>query len=315
MADYPTREERLKEITDQLEKGIGELFQSGQYAAYLATMAKFHNYSFGNIFLIMMQCPNASHVAGYNDWKRKFGRQVKRFEKGIKILAPCPYKQRIETPKLDTATQRPIIGADGQPEMSVQEVKKTYYKVVTVFDVQQTTGKPLPELASELNGEVAGFEKLLAKLIDISPMPVEFSEIKGSAKGYCSYLEQRIVVKADMSQTQTLKTLVHEICHAKCHNPEALAEADSKNRQTREVEAESVAYVVGQNLGIDTADYSFGYIAGWSANKELPELKASLAFIRSQAAEIIDSIKLKPPVKERASPQPEQKPKKAEIGR
>ena len=202
---------------------------------------------------------------------------------------------------------------DGKPEMQVQEVKKTYYKIVTVFDVQQTTGKPLPELASELNGEVAGFDKLLAKLIDISPMPVEFSELSGSTKGYCSYLEQRIVVKEGMSQTQTLKTLVHEICHAKCHNPEALAETDNKSRQTREVEAESVAYVVCQNLGIDTADYSFGYIAGWSANKELPELKASLAFIRSQAAEIIDSIK--PPVKERAAPQPEQKRKKAEIGR
>lgn len=313
MADYPTQEERLKEVTDKLEKGIGELFQSGRYAEYLAVMAKFHNYSYGNILLIMTQCPSASQVAGYNDWKRKFGRQVKRFAKGIKILAPCPYKQRIEKPKLDKSTQKPIIGADGQPEMLVHEVKKTYYKVVTVFDVQQTTGKPLPELASELNGEVAGFEKLLAKLIGISPMPVEFSELSGSVKGYCSYLEQRIVVKDGMSQTQTLKTLVHEICHAKCHNPEALAEADNKSRQTREVEAESVAYVVCQNLGIDTADYSFGYIAGWSANKELPELKASLAFIRSQAAEIIDSIK--PPVKERAAPQPEQKRKKAEIGR
>lgn len=313
MAEYSAREERLKEITDQLEEGIGELFQSGRYAEYLAVMAKFHNYSFGNIFLIMRQCPDASHVAGYNDWKRKFGRQVKRFEKGIKILAPCSYKHQVEKPKIDEATQKPIIGADGQPEMLVQEFKKTYYKIVTVFDVQQTTGKPLPELASELNGEVAGYEKLLAKLIDISPMPVKFGELSGSTKGYCSYLEQQIVVKEGMSQTQTLKTLVHEICHAKCHNPEALAETDNKSRQTREVEAESVAYVVCQNLGIDTADYSFGYIAGWSANKELPELKASLAFIRSQAAEIIDSIK--PPVKEIAAPQPEQKPKKAEPGR
>lgn len=313
MADYPTREERLQEITDKLEKGIGELFQSGRYAEYLAVMAKFHNYSYGNILLIMAQCPGASQVAGYNDWKRKFGRQVKRFAKGIKILAPCPYKQRLETTKVDPATQKPIIGADGQPETVVREVRKTYYKTVTVFDVQQTTGKPLPELASELNGEVAGYEKLLAKLVSISPMPVEFSELSGSTKGYCSYLEQRIVVKEGMSQTQTLKTLVHEICHAKCHSPEALAAADGKSRQTREVEAESVAYVVCQNLGIDTSDYSFGYIAGWSANKELPELKASLAFIRSQAAEIIDSIK--PPVKEKATPQPEQKRKKAEPAR
>lgn len=313
MAEYSVREDRLKEITDQLEKGIGELFQSGRYAEYLAVMAKFHNYSFSNILLIMTQCPSASHVAGYNDWKRKFGRQVKKFAKGIKILAPCPYKQLIEKPKVDAATQKPIIGADGQPEMLVQEIKKNYYKIVTVFDVQQTTGKPLPELVSELNGEVAGFEKLLAKLIGVSPMPVEFRKLSGSTNGCCSYQEQRIVVKEGMSQTQTLKTLVHEICHAKCHNPEVLAETDNKNRQTREVEAESVAYVVCQNLGIDTADYSFGYIAGWSANKELPELKASLAFIRSQAAEIIDSIK--PSVKERAAPQPEQKRKKAEIGR
>ena len=313
MAEYSTREERLKEITDKLEEGIGQLFQSGRYAEYLAVMAKFHNYSYGNILLIMTQCPSASQVAGYNDWKRKFGRQVKRFAKGIKILAPCSYKHQIEIPKIDKSTQKPVIGVDGKPEMQVQEVKKTYYKIVTVFDVQQTTGKPLPELASELNGEVAGFDKLLTTLIDISPMPVEFSELSGSTKGYCSYLEQRIMVKEGMSQTQTLKTLVHEICHAKCHNPETLAETDNKSRQTREVEAESVAYVVCQNLGIDTADYSFGYIAGWSANKELPELKASLAFIRSQAAEIIDSIK--PPVKERAAPQLEQKRKKAEIGR
>lgn len=313
MADYPTREERLQEITDKLEKGIVDLFQSGRYAEYLAVMAKFHNYSYGNILLIMAQCPGASQVAGYNDWKRKFGRQVKKIAKGIKILAPCPYKQRIEKTKVDPATQKPIIGADGQPETVVHEVKKTYYKIVTVFDVQQTTGKPLPELVSELNGEVADYEKLLTKLIDISPMPVEFSELSGSAKGYCSYLEQRIVVKEGMSQTQTVKTLVHEICHAKCHDPEFLAETDGKNRQTREVEAESVAYVVCQNLGIDTADYSFGYIAGWSANKELPELKASLSFIRSQAAEIIDSIK--PPVKEKNTPQPEQSKKQSEPAR
>ena len=313
MAEYSTREERLKEITDKLEEGIGQLFQSGRYAEYLAVMAKFHNYSYGNILLIMTQCPSASQVAGYNDWKRKFGRQVKRFAKGIKILAPCSYKHQIEIPKIDKSTQKPVIGVDGKPEMQVHEDKNTYYKIVSFFAVQHSTGTPVLDLASELNGEVAGFDKLLTTLIDISPMPVEFSELSGSTKGYCSYLEQRIVVKEGMSQTQTLKTLVHEICHAKCHNPETLAETDNKSRQTREVEAESVAYVVCQNLGIDTADYSFGYIAGWSANKELPELKASLAFIRSQAAEIIDSIK--PPVKERAAPQLEQKRKKAEIGR
>ena len=230
MADYLTREDRLKEVTDKLEKGIGELFQSGRYADYLAVMAKFHNYSYGNILLIMKQCPDASQVAGYNDWQRKFGRQVKRFEKGIKILAPCSYKQRIEIPKVDAATQNPIIEADGQPETLVQEVKKTYYKIVTVFDVQQTTGKPLPELANELNGEVAGYEKLLVRLIDISPMPVEFGELSGATKGYCSYQDQRIVVKEGMSQTQTLKTLVHEICHAKCHNQEVLTETDKKSR-------------------------------------------------------------------------------------
>ncbi len=302
MPENKTPDERLKALTDKLESGISDVFQSGKYAEYLAAMSKFHRYSFGNVMLIFMQRPSASRVAGYNDWKNKFDRQVKAGEKGIKILAPCPYRKWGKQEKIDPQTQQAVEGADGQPVMEWVRVEAVRYKIVTVFDISQTEGKELPTLAvSELSGDVAGYERIIAALQALSPLPVAFEAFPRTAKGYCSYTEQRIVVQPGMSQTQTVKTLVHEIAHAKLHGPPVLGGEGGLSRSEREVEAESVAYVVCQHLGIDTSDYSFGYVAGWSRDKDMTALKACLDRIRSTAAELIDGVEGRE--KEQAPPQ------------
>lgn len=284
MQEYISASERLKALTDQLEQGVSGIFQSGQYAAYLTAMSKFHHYSFGNTMLIFMQCPNATHVAGYHDWRRNFGRQVKRGERGITILAPCPYRRKEEVEEA---------ASDGLSSASIQWVQRMGFRTVTVFDVSQTEGKPLPELAKKLTGDVAQYESMIAALRGISPYPISIEPFPGTAYGCCNFVEQRILVQPGMSQTQTIKTLIHEVSHAKLHAPTEKTDGklpQSKQRFVREMEAESVAYVVCQHFGIDTADYSFGYVAGWSHGKDLSQLKASLELIRNTAAELIDGI-------------------------
>lgn len=291
MQEHTSAEERLKALTDKLESGVSDIFQSSQYAEYLAAMSKFHHYSFGNTLLIFMQRPDATRVAGYHDWKNKFGRQVKAHEKGIQILAPCIYYKWVQRQKISEQAGLPMQGTDGSPVMEWVREQRMGYKIVTVFDVSQTEGKELPSLGvSELTGNVTGYSAILEKLQSLSPLPVVFETFPKDAKGYCSYLEQRIVIQPNMSQQQTVKTLVHEIAHAKLHLPTDLDPAERPSRTAREVEAESIAYVVCQHLGIDTSDYSFAYVAGWSRDQDLTVLKASLERIRATAAELIDGM-------------------------
>lgn len=283
--------ERLAELTERLERGIWELYDSGQYAAYLSAMSKFHHYSFANALLILLQCPTASRVAGFHTWKKEFGRQVKRGEKGIQILAPCPVRQYVWQEAKDPQTGQPIRNPDGTPKMETRIATVTRFKVAYVFDVSQTEGRALPALSvSELTGDVENFQAMYDGLAADSPVPVTEGFVPGEAKGYYSPSEGRIVLRHGMSQVQTLKTLVHEIAHAKLHDPEKISPEERKARQEKEVEAESVAYVVCQYFGIDTSDYSFGYVAGWSRGKELAELKASLDAIHSTAGEIISAL-------------------------
>ena len=287
--------EKIKEITDRLEQGIAELFDSERYKDYLRVMSKFHNYSFRNTLLIAMQAPDASLVAGYNTWKNTHGRHVKGGEKGIKIFAPSPYKVKREVEKLDPQTRKPIIGKDGKPVTEEQEITVPAYKVVSVFDVSQTEGRELPDIAvDELTGDVDRYNDFFAALEKTSPVPIGFENIEGKSHGYYHLEEKRIAIQEGMSELQTLKTAIHEIAHAKLHDIDLNAPkedlADRPDRRTREVQAESVAYTVCQHYGLDTSDYSFGYVAGWSSGRELAELKASLETIRTAAAEIIDSI-------------------------
>ena len=293
-------DERLAELTDKLENGVKEVYASGQYAEYLAAMSKFHRYSFGNALLILFQCPAASHVAGYNTWKKTFGRQVKKGERGIQILAPCPYQKAVSREKKDPTTGQTLYGADGKPLRETEFVSATRFKIAWVFDISQTEGRELPSIGvSELTGDVPDFPAIYDRLAAISPLPVEQDTVPGAAKGYTSFLEQRIVIKPGMSQVQTIKTLIHEISHAKLHDPEQTAKGEEKARREKEVEAESVAFVVCKHFGIDTSDYSFAYVAGWSRGKELAELKASLDIIHSTAGEIINAIQPPEPIQER----------------
>ena len=284
--------ERMKEITDRLETGIQELFESERYKAYLTTMSKFHSYSFNNTLLIAMQ--GGQLVAGYNKWRDNFHRNVKKGEKAIKILAPAPFKAKKEVQKLD-AQGRPVMGKDGKPVTEVQEIQVPAFKIVSVFDVSQTEGEPLPSIGvEELTGSVERYGEFFKALEQTSPVPIGFEDIPGGSHGYYHLTEKRIAIQAAMSELQTLKTAIHEIAHSKLHaiDPEAPAieQADRPDSRTREVQAESVAYAVCQHYGLDTSDYSFGYVAGWSSGKELKELKASLETIRATAHELITTI-------------------------
>ena len=287
--------DRVKELTDQLEQGIQDLFASGQYAEYLKTMAKFHNYSFNNCLLIYFQRPSATRVAGFGTWK-ELGRYVKRGEKGIKIFAPCPYKKTVEAEQTDPAPWQTTTEPGGKPPAEKTEIIIPMFKVVTVFDVSQTDGKELPTLGvDELKGDVDGYAAFFHALEQVSPVPVSFEQVNGSAKGYFSHEEQRIVIREGMGQLHTLKTAIHEIAHAILHNhygqkKRNIPVEQCKDHNTREVEAESVAFVVCQHYGLDTSEYSFGYVAGWSSGRERKELKASLDTIRQTAADLIDRI-------------------------
>ena len=309
--------QQVREITDKLEQGIKELFESEKFKEYLTTMSKFYNYSFNNTLLIAMQKPDATLIAGYTSWQRNFDRHVMKGEKGIKILAPAPYKAQEEREKIDPATQKPVLDADGKPVTETVEVMRPAFKVVNVFDVSQTDGKELPDIAvDELTGSVENYAAFFEALKQESPVPISFEDIPGGAKGYFSYVENRIAIQKGMSEIQTMKTAIHEIAHAKLHaiNPdEKIAPEERKDRHTKEVEAESVAYTVCRRYGIETSDYSFGYIAGWSSDKDTKELKGSLETIRSTATEMIESIdaKLKVLLAEKSQEQTQEMPEPA----
>ena len=349
MADKPTSRERLQEITAGIEQGIKNLFESEKYAHYLSVMSKFHRYSVNNTMLIYMQRPDATLVAGYNKWKNQFGRHVKKGEHGITIIAPTPYKKKIEEMKRDPDTQAPILDADGKAVMEEKEIEIPMFRPVKVFDVSQTDGKPLPELASKLSGTVPHYEAFLEALRRSAPVPIEFEALNANLDGYFSSDQQRIAIREGMSEVQTISAAVHEVAHSKLHDPKkhetkpswkiimmseggtkkdyrldfaTEAEAEqaatedgwrfvdenrfewrleveedrtaakqaAKNRNTEEVEAESISYAVCQYFGIQTGENSFGYIASWSEGKELKELRASLETINKTSGELIDNI-------------------------
>lgn len=290
---FTKSKDKVKEITDKLESGIKELFEGEKFKEYLDTMSKFHNYSFNNTMLIAMQKPDATLVADFNSWKNKFERSVNKGEKGIQIFAPAPYKIKKEQTKLDPDTDLPVLGKDGKPIKEEVEVTIPAFKVVSVFDVSQTSGKELPTLgADELSGNVKDYEKFFNAVREASPVPIKFAEIDGTAKGFYHHEDKSITIKENMSEVQTIKTAIHEIAHAKLHDRD-LKKSDvdkPKDRSTEEVEAESIAYTVCQHFGIDTSDYSFAYVASWGSGKDTPELKSSLETIRSTASELITAI-------------------------
>ena len=285
------RKQEMKDITDRLEKGVSEIFQSEKYQKFLDTMAKFPHYSLNNNILIMMQKPDATLCQSYTGWKQ-MGRFVKRGEKGIRILAPAPYKLEQERDKMDDKG-RAVLDKDGEPVKETAQISIMAFKPVSTFDLSQTEGEPLPSIGvSELTGSVAGYAKLFEAITAASPVPIEFENIEGGAKGYFHTGENRIAIQEGMGEIQTVKTAIHEMAHAKLHNMEAqkAREDGGQTRSSKEVEAESVAYTVCQHFGIDTSDYSFAYVAGWSHGKEMPELKESLNTIRTAASELITAI-------------------------
>ncbi|MCM1219307.1 MAG: ImmA/IrrE family metallo-endopeptidase [Lachnospiraceae bacterium] len=287
-----SQSQQIKEITDKLQEGIENLFESDNYKNYLKTMSKFTSYSLNNTILIAMQKPDATVVAGYSTWKQ-LNRQVVKGAKSIKIIAPCPYRKKVET-EVTGADGNIILGRDGKPVTEQSEKTLMGFKVASVFDLSQTEGEPLPELAHKLDGTVEGYADFIEALKQTSPVPIEFKTIEGSANGYYHLVDKNIVVDDGMSQMMNIKTTIHEISHALLHDRDSGLEKDAlPDKLTKEVEAESVAFTVCQYYGLDTSDYSFGYIAGWSSGRDLKELKASLETIRQTAQRIISGIDLK----------------------
>ena len=300
MAEKQSNKERIKEITAGIEKGIQELFESDRYRNYLTTMSRFHRYSLNNVMLIHTQKPDATLVAGFNKWKNSFGRHVKKGEKGIQILAPTPYKIKQEEQKLDPDTKLPLLDENGEPVTEEKEITIPMFKVVSVFDISQTDGRPLPQISSTLTGDVAEYEVFLEALHRTSPVPISFQAMEPGMDGYFAPKKQEIFLREGMSQVQTICAAVHEIAHSKLHDYEHMTElADDgetilvpgeKSRNTEEVEAESISYAVCQYFGIQTGENSFGYIASWSKDKELKELRASLETINKTSCELINDI-------------------------
>ena len=292
MAENNTEKQRVQELTDKLEQGLQDLFNSDSYCNYLRTMSKFHNYSFNNTLLIAMQKPDATLVAGYKAWQKNFERHVNKGEKAIRILAPAPYKIKEERDKIDPVTQELLLDKDGNPQKEEVEITIPAFRAVSVFDLSQTDGKPIPELtAKELLSDVEGYQDMIRAVEAISPVPIELEEIAGDSKGYYDREAKRIAVQENMSESQTLKTMIHEVAHSKLHSKEVEQDEQMrKDRNTKEVEAESVAYTVCQHFGIDTSDYSFGYIAGWSSGRDTKELRSSMDTIRKTASELITGI-------------------------
>lgn len=290
MADK--RADQLKEITERLEQGVKDIFTSEMYTKYLLTMSKFHNYSFNNTLLIAMQRPDATLVAGYNAWKNKFNRYVKKGEKGIQIIAPAPVKEREEREKIDKDTGLAVLNENGEPEIEVVERVIPRFRVTTVFDYAQTDGEPLPTLeVNELTARVKDYTLLKEAIEQVSPVPIRFGEIEGSAKGYYSHMDKEICVRADMGESQTIKTMIHEVAHAMLHDSDQMKQrGEEKDQLTKETEAESIAFTVCSALGIDTSDYSFPYVASWASGKELKELKDSMDTIRLTAADFLEKL-------------------------
>jgi len=301
MTDNSKTKERLKEITDSIESGIQALFQSDKYMQYLRTMSRFHSYSLNNTLLIAMQKPDATHVAGFNKWRDQFSRNVKKGEKGIKIIAPTPYKVKKEQEKVDPVTKAPMLDTNGKVITEEVEVKIPLYRVVSVFDVSQTEGKPIPALANSLTGDVQQYEIFMEALRRSSPVPLAFEQMAANTDGYFSSQNQKIAIREGMSEVQTVSALIHEIAHSKLHD-RTKQQADSaqlsenaeppkpKDRRTEEVEAESISFAVCQYYGIQTGENSFGYIATWSKDKELPELRTSLETINKTSSSLIEDI-------------------------
>ncbi len=281
------KEDKVQALTRQLEEGIKDLYNSDKYREYLDVMSKFHNYSSNNIELILLQNPNATRVAGFNSWKNNFHRFVNKGEKGIAILAPAPYKKTIEVDKIDPDTNKPMVNKNGTNIKEKKEITKNYFRVVYVFDVSQTNGEPLPELATKLTDEVKDFHDLFYILNKVSEFPIEYEEITSGANGYCDPVNKRIAIKEGLDEAQVIKTTIHEIAHSILHSD---FNSRGKDSSTREVEAESIAYVVSNVLGIDTSSYSFGYVGGWSKDKELTQLKSSLDIIQKTSHDLISNI-------------------------
>lgn len=278
--------DKVKEILDQLEDGVKDVFDSGKYKNYLKTMSNFHNYSFNNTFLICMQKPESTLVAGFNTWK-KLKRNVNKGEKGVAILAPCNFNAYVEKEKLDPLTKKPIINRDtGEIEKIKIPVNANRFKVVHVFDISQTNGEPVPNLIDELKGNVGEYNNFIESLKSISDFPIEFIDISDSSKGYCDFNNKVIAIKNGMDEKQVLKTAIHEIAHSVLHGKDN----DDLDRRTAEVQAESIAFVVCNYYGIDTKDYSFGYVASWSKDKDIKELKNSLSVIQKTSNSLINKI-------------------------
>lgn len=285
---YLTRKEKLNEITSQIEQGIKDVFESENYKNYLSVMSRFHNYSTNNCMLIYMQNPNATKVASFKAWSEKFDRHVSKGEKGIKIIAPSPYKKRVDVQKIDPKTKEPVVDGDGNPVMYQKEVTMSAFKAVTVFDISQTNGKPLPQLAQTLNGNVENYEYIKEAIRKSAPVPIKFEKLRDGLDGFFSGKEQAITISDGMSEPQTLCAMVHETAHSILHNPETSSE--NKTRRKEEVEAESVAYAVCKYFGIDTDENSFGYLAAWSKDKDVKELKESLDVINETSSALISNI-------------------------
>ncbi len=291
---HPSQFEKVKEITDKLEAGVAQMMNSESFKNYLKVMARFHNYSLNNTILIALQDPQATLIAGYTAWQKNFGRQVMKGEKAIRILAPTPYKKKMEVAVIDPSTGQARLNPDGTKQTELKEIMVPAFKVVNVFDVRSTEGKPIPSIGvNELTGDVRQYEMFFEALKRSCPVPIGFEQIDSGAKGYYHTVDHRIALQEGMSQVQTIKTLIHEMTHQHLHSKDPKEMAPEEPRLTRnakEVEAESVAYTVAQHYGIETSDYSFAYIAGWSAGKDTPELKASLDRIRTAADELITGI-------------------------
>ena len=300
MAEKQSNKDRIKEITAGIEQGIKELFESDRYRKYLTTMSRFHKYSLNNVMLIHSQRPDATLVAGFNKWKNSFDRHVKKGEKGIQILAPTPYKIKVEKEKLDPETKLPMIDENGDPVTEEKEVSIPMFKVVSVFDVSQTEGKPLPQLAYSLSGAVEHYEEFMEALKRTSTVPIKVEHTEKNVDGFFDLTNQSITIQAGMSEIQTVCAVIHEIAHSRLHNYDHMTElADDgetllapaeKDHHTEEVEAESISYAVCQYFGIETSENSFGYIASWSQGKELKELRASLETINRTSSELISGI-------------------------
>ena len=281
--------DRMKEITDSLEQGIRDVFESGKYETYLKTMSRFHSYSMNNTMLIYMQKPDATLVAGYHGWQQKFNRNVLKGEKGIQILAPAPIRKTVTMDVFDEH-MRPVLDPDGNQVRKTEQITIPAFKPVTVFDVSQTEGEPLPELVQTLNGSVENYDNFLQALHRVSQAPISFKELPSNLDGFFNLKDKTITIRDGMSEAQTVCAIVHEVTHSRLHDKKAENPEDRKDSRTMEVEAESVAFAVCANYGIETGENSFGYIASWSKDKELPELKKSLETITRTASELITDI-------------------------